>query len=237
MFEDATFESTGRIPTRSGRWMVATLLLNSSVLVVLILVPLFYPEALPHEALSILLTAPPPPPQAMPQQPEKKVQTFHGAPQMDAGTLIAPRRIPEGIARFQGTEETPGGGTFGIEGLPGALPSAGDVFRGQRSVQVAPAKQGPVRVSSLVEAGLLVHKILPVYPPIAVAARMEGAVVLQATISKSGTIENLRVVSGPAMLQQAAMDAVKQWRYRPFLLNGEPVEVETTVNVIFAMSH
>jgi protein TonB len=60
-------------------------------------------------------------------------------------------------------------------------------------------------------------------------------VVLQATISKNGTIENLRVIGGPAMLQQAAMDAVRQWRYKPYLLNNEPVEVETTVNVIFSL--
>jgi protein TonB len=83
--------------------------------------------------------------------------------------------------------------------------------------------------------GLLVLKTLPLYPPIARASRTEGTVVLAATISKTGTIENLRVVSGSAMLQQAALDAVKTWRYRPYLLNGEPVEVETTVNVNFRL--
>jgi protein TonB len=82
---------------------------------------------------------------------------------------------------------------------------------------------------------MLLQKTVPIYPPIAKAARVQGTVVLQATISKTGTIENLQVVSGPAMLQQAAMDAVKQWRYRPYLLNNEPVEVDTTVNVIFTL--
>lgn len=83
--------------------------------------------------------------------------------------------------------------------------------------------------------GILLAKSPPAYPAIAKAAGVQGTVVLQATISKSGTIENLRVVSGPLMLQQAAMDAVKTWRYRSYLLNNEPVEVETTVNVVFAM--
>jgi len=83
--------------------------------------------------------------------------------------------------------------------------------------------------------GMLLQKTQPVYPPIAKAARVSGTVVLQATISKTGTIENLRIINGPAMLQQAAMDAVKSWRYRPYLLNNEPVEVETTVNVIFTL--
>jgi len=82
---------------------------------------------------------------------------------------------------------------------------------------------------------MLLQKTVPLYPPIAKAARVSGTVVLQATISKTGTIENLRVISGPAMLQQAAMDAVKSWRYRPYLLNGDPVEVETTVNVVFTL--
>ena len=90
-------------------------------------------------------------------------------------------------------------------------------------------------LSAGVAVGMLLQKTQPVYPPIAKAARVSGTVVLQATISKTGTIENLRVISGPAMLQQAALDAVKTWRYRPYLLNNEPVEVETTVNVIFKL--
>jgi protein TonB len=73
----------------------------------------------------------------------------------------------------------------------------------------------------------------PTYPPIARAARISGTVVLQATISKTGTIENLRVVSGPPMLTQSALESVRAWRYKPYLLNGEPVEVETTINVVF----
>ena len=82
---------------------------------------------------------------------------------------------------------------------------------------------------------MLIQKTMPVYPPIAKAARVQGTVVLQATISKQGTIQDLKVISGPAMLQEAALDAVRQWRYKPYLLNNEPVEVETTVNVIFTL--
>jgi protein TonB len=82
---------------------------------------------------------------------------------------------------------------------------------------------------------MLIEHTPPVYPPIAKAARVSGTVVLQALIGKDGGIESLHVVSGPAMLQQAALDAVKSWVYRPYLLNGKPVEVETTVNVIFTL--
>ncbi len=81
----------------------------------------------------------------------------------------------------------------------------------------------------------MIYKTIPQYPVIAKTVGVQGTVVLQATISKSGTIENLQVISGPQMLQQAAIDAVKTWRYRPYLLNDQPIEVETTVNVIFKL--
>jgi protein TonB len=92
-----------------------------------------------------------------------------------------------------------------------------------------------INISAGVAIGMLLQKTPPIYPPIAKAARVSGTVVLQAKISKSGQIEDLHVVTGPAMLQQAAIDAVKTWRYRPYLLNNDPVEVETTVNVIFTL--
>jgi protein TonB len=90
-------------------------------------------------------------------------------------------------------------------------------------------------VSSGVMQGMLIYKAIPTYPAVAQAIHASGTVVLQATISRTGTIENLRVVSGPALLRQAALDAVKQWRYRPYMLNGQPVEVETAVNVEFTL--
>jgi protein TonB len=92
-----------------------------------------------------------------------------------------------------------------------------------------------LRLSGPVEEGRLILKTTPVYPAIAKAAGISGTVTLTAIISKTGTIENLRVTGGPAMLQQAARDAVQTWRYRPYLLDGQPVEVETTVSVIFTL--
>jgi protein TonB len=83
--------------------------------------------------------------------------------------------------------------------------------------------------------GDLVHKVLPTYPPLARAARIQGQVLLQAMISKQGTIENLRVLAGHPMLVPAAIEAVRQWRYRPYILNNEPVEVETQITVNFGL--
>jgi protein TonB len=234
MFEDSTFESTGRIHTRSRSWMIATCAFNGFILLALILIPLIYPEALPRMAMAFLMEVPPPPaPQPQPVRVEHAnlVRT-----QMPGGVITAPRVIPRDpyiaskpealpnidVATMDPDEDKPAGG--------------GPLFNGpsQRPV-VSASVSGPVRVSGLVVERLLIRQTLPVYPAIAKASRTQGTVVLQATISRNGTIENLHVASGPAMLQQAAMDAVKTWLYRPYLLSGEPVEVETTVNVVFKL--
>jgi protein TonB len=236
MFEDSTFESTGRIRTRSRGWMMAAFAFNVSILLALILIPLIYPEALPRQMMSMLLEAPPPPPAPQPTPTQTPRQTFHGAPEMDRGQLTAPRMIPNAIAQYREPEAAAPGGVPDMDSGSDEGASARDAFRGQRPAAITPAApSGPIRVPSTIVAGLLLNKTIPHYPPIAVAAHIEGTVILQATISISGTIENLRVVSGPAMLQQAALDAVSNWRYRPYLLSGKPVEVETTVNVIFTL--
>jgi protein TonB len=151
--------------------------------------------------------------------------------------LQAPSKIPHDIKQIKESSAPPAmAGVSGMEGMGGG--SAGGVMGGilggigtGPAVKAAPPKK--LSISSGVMAGNLLDKTVPQYPAIAKAARIQGTVVLQATISKSGSIENLRVVSGPPMLQQAALDAVRSWRYKPYLLNGDPVEVETTVNVVF----
>ncbi|HEY1987173.1 MAG TPA: TonB family protein [Terracidiphilus sp.] len=237
MFEDSTFESTGRIRTRSRGWMIAAFFFNGSILLALILIPLIYPEALPRQMMNILLEAPPPPPPPPRPVPQAAPQTSRNHSEIENGHIFAPPRIPTTIALLTKLEPAPSATIPGLDpsqaesGIPGSL------FPGQTIRPVVRGEpKGPVHLSSGVVSGLLLKKTPPVYPPIAVASRTEGVVVLQATISTSGTIENLHVISGPAMLHQAALDAVSNWRYRPFLLNGAPVEVETTVNVIFTMN-
>jgi protein TonB len=153
--------------------------------------------------------------------------------------LTAPTRIPHDIKMVSEKEAPPqqGFGVAGMEGLGGSSGGViGSVFGSGTNVPKVKAEAPKkVNISGGVATGMLLQKTVPIYPPIAKAARVQGTVVLQATISKAGTIENLRVISGNAMLQSAAMDAVRSWRYRPYLLNGEPVEVETTVNVVFTL--
>jgi protein TonB len=232
MFEDSTFESTGRIHTRSRGWMVATFIFNSAVLLALALFPLMYPEALPRMVNSSLMTAPPQQEQPQPQHLMPRV--VHTSDMM--GTqLRAPRVIPPSV--YMPTAPEPSN-SISAATMPMGSPLGSDlgVFRGhENGPSVRPETQKTARVSQGVMDGFLINKVVPEYPAIARAMGVEGTVVLQASISKSGMIENLRVVSGPALLRQAAIDAVSGWRYRPYLLNGEPVEVETTVNVQFTM--
>jgi protein TonB len=159
-------------------------------------------------------------------------------PTIVSNPMLAPTKIPKEI-KMVTEKEAPPQASFGVAGMEGSGSGApggviGSVFGNatpQPVVKQAPPKKVPI--SSGVAQGLLISQVKPIYPPIAKAARQSGTVVLQATISKTGTIENLKVVSGNAMLQSAALDAVRQWRYRPNMLNGEPVEVDTTVNVVF----
>jgi periplasmic protein TonB len=237
MFEDSTFESTGRIRTRSRGWMLAAFLFNGSILVALVLIPLIYPEALPSHMLSILLEAPPPPPQQPPAVKPIPVHATRERTEMPNGQIMAPPIIPPYI-RMIPTAEPPVSVNLAASNLGQGSPEVNaSIFQGHSQAPIVhQAITGPVHVPSTLVAGLLIYKTIPVYPPIAKATRREGVVVLQATISKAGSIENLRVVSGEPMLRDAALDAVRNWRYKPYLLNGQPVEVETTVNVIFRLA-
>jgi protein TonB len=234
MFEDSTFESTGRIRTRSRGWMVAAFAFNGSILLTLILIPLIYPEALPSLGVPILMEAPPPPMERPKPKPlDRNVTVVRTT--MDPNQFTAPTQFPRIISIPDKPETFARVDTDGWS-TPSGVPGGDNLFHRQDAPTVVVEKpKGPVRAPSVMMEGLLIRKVVPIYPAIARAARVEGTVVLQATISKNGTIENLRVISGSAMLQQAALDAVAQWRYRPYLLNGNPVEVETTVNVVFTL--
>jgi protein TonB len=145
--------------------------------------------------------------------------------------LNAPKRIPTDVTKRDDSAPP----SEGISGLEGSNSSIGTVFGSARSKQkIAPAKM--VSISAGVAGGLLVQKTAPLYPQIAKLARVSGTVVLKATITTSGNLSNLQVVSGPDMLQRAALDAVKSWRYRPYTVNNVPTDVETTVNVIFSLN-
>jgi protein TonB len=235
MFEDSTFESLGIIHTRTSGWMMATLALNGTVLLALVLLPLLFPQMLPSLVRSIPMAAPPPPVEPVPVETAPASSTF-SAPQ-DNAPVIDMRRVIPTFPINPGIPSDPAPINLGSSDLSGNSTAASSNPFG-RNTTAPIVKQGshaPAAVSGGVMNGRLIFDPKPLYPPIARATRTAGTVVLEAVISKTGSIENLRVVSGPRMLQQAALDAVRQWRYRPYMLDGQPVEVETTVNVLFTL--
>ncbi len=158
-----------------------------------------------------------------------------------ANELTAPTKIPKVIKMTKDEPEPapPAAGISGMEGMAGGsgagIPGGIGIGTGPAPTVVKAAPPKKIAVSSGVMAGNLITKTQPTYPAIAKAARIQGSVILAATISKTGTIENLRVVSGPPMLAPAALDAVRSWRYKPYVLNGEPTEVDTQVTVNFTL--
>jgi protein TonB len=243
MFEDSLLESGGRLKTRRGRTTTFAIFLEIALIGVMVLLPLIFTEALPKQQFMTFLVAPPPPPPppppaAAPVKIVKQIQT-----DIVNGALRTPTKIPQKIQMIKEDEAPPAMAATGVVGgVPGGIPGGqmGGVIGGIiSSTPVAVPKVATpqrVRVSQGVSAGLLVRKVSPNYPPLARQARIQGQVVLRAVISKDGSITGLTLVSGHPMLAPAAIEAVKQWKYKPYLLNGEPVEVDTEVQVNFTLA-
>lgn len=238
MFETSLFESEGRIKVKNGRGIAIAATVQVIALSALLLVPLFSPARLPQRALLMTLTAPPPPPMPTLKPPPPLTQTTTSALQTITQSLIAPNTIPHSRAVINSEPAfdapVPNGtaiatgidvGTF-LNKFGGGISS---------TIRPASAPRGPIRISSGVMQGQLDAPILPVYPAIARATHMQGTVIVAAIVSRTGAIEKLQVISGPMMLRQAALDAIRRAHYRPFKLNGEPVEVDTTISVVFAL--
>jgi len=243
MFEDSLIESGNRFKTKRLSTTIMSFVLQVGLIGVLILIPLIYTDALPKTQLMTFLVAPPPPPPPLPPPAAAVVKVVKMQSELVNNQLRTPTRIPDKIQMIKEEEAPPDLGAGGVPGgVPGGIPggSAGGVIGGIiSSTPVAVPKVATpqrVRVSSGVSTGLLIKKVTPNYPQLAKQARIQGTVVLQAEISKEGTIQNLQLISGHPMLAPAAIEAVRQWRYKPYLLNGEPVAVETQVVVNFSLS-
>ena len=239
MFEDSLLESGNKLKTKQGTTAAISFAVQMVMVGFLVLIPLIFTEALPKTQLMTFLSAPPPPPPPPPPAAAVvkvvKIQT-----EMIDNQLRTPTKIPEKVQMIKEEDQPPTSmGVMG--GVPGGVPGGqmGGVIGGIISSTAAvPRVATPqrVRVSGGVIAGQILQKTTPNYPPLARSARIQGNVVLAAVISKTGAVERLSVISGHPMLVPSALDAVKQWRYKPYLLNNEPVEVDTQVTVIFSLS-
>jgi len=206
-----------------------------------VLLPLPYTEALPWRQLTAIVNAPVPPPAQSPPAPNR-LRPEQPRPMLGDGMLHAPSSVPPRVVMVH-DEAT----SSSDSGAPDWACVPGGIGTGVpnsvlntivQSVPAIPKVAAPskVRVSSGVAQGLLIHQVKPAYPPIAAQARIQGTVVLQAVIAQDGTVQDLRVLSGHPLLVVAAVDAVKLWRYKPYLLNDQPVEVDTQINVNFTLA-
>jgi len=240
MFEDSLLESSRRLARRNPWTTAFSFAVQMLLAGLLVMLPLIYTEALPKQQLMGFLEAPTPPPAPAPTQPLKASAT-RPVSELDNGVLRPPAEIPKRIAMEKeedassiGTAEVPGSVPGGLpNGVPNSMISV--IVRDLPPALPKIAAQ-KVRVSSGVAEGLLIHQVTPQYPSLARQARIQGTVILQAVIGKDGTVQKVRVLSGHPMLVQAAIDAVRQWRYKPYYLNGEAVEVDTQINVNFTLA-
>jgi len=241
MFDEMVVSSPNPKKTNKPWTVILSMLFQTAFLAVLILIPLIYTEALPKTMMATLLVAPPPPP---PPPPPPIAQIVHVKPQvhlMDAGKLVTPKVIPKDIKIIK--EDAPdmsAGMTGGVVGGVAGGQMGGVIGGVIGGVGAAPPPPKPtqtrIRQGGNVTAAKLMNKVQPQYPPLARQTRISGTVRLHAIIGKNGQVEQLEVMSGHPLLVQAALDAVRQWKYQPTQLNGEPVEVDTTIDVIFSLN-
>jgi periplasmic protein TonB len=240
MFADSLLDSA--LISRSHRGWTTLISFSMQALLVaaLLMLPLLYTEGLPSLHLMRPEVIGPPPSQGR----APRIEPSHGRnfvlKSASGLVLTPPQQIPKGVVPETDVSVGPPpelateGGPSGPSGsgVPtGVLNSTGDA----NVIAMPPRPVHHPPISHWME-GNLVHRVQPEYPPLAVQTRTQGQVVLHAIISREGAIEKLQVVSGHPLLVRAALEAVRQWRYRPYVLNGEPVEVETQVTVNFVLS-
>jgi periplasmic protein TonB len=255
MFEQLVESTTCSSPGERPLSFMLAVMLHITVLGILILVTPLFPEALPGALRSLpALVAPPPPPGLSRPLKRSSVQVFRGT--VNSKHLTAPSWMPSGIRNVvepiqlgSDTEDIPTWNVpFGSEGgirngfwggIRGGDPRESPYLPPLPPPETRPAAPPIIQrlaVGGEIQMARLIHQTMPLYPPLARQARIQGIVILSAVIAPNGSVEDLRVISGHPLLVPAALDAVRSWRYRPTLLNGQPASVETTITVNFLLN-
>ena len=242
MFEHSFVEISSEMKKRKRWTALVSYAVELMAVGILLSFPLLHSEALPLDERPIFH----PPTHYVPDH----VQIVETSPtrrptqrqQVMVNPYLAPQSIPKGI--HPGPDPMPPGPV--VEGplIPGSIPGGGDEHGTRTGLESVLRPMAPMPIhrpslavrSSQSQESLLIRQIKPMYPPLALQTRVQGPVVLQATIARNGSIEQLHVVSGHPLLVRAAVEAVQQWRYRPYFLNGEAVEVETQITVNFTLN-
>ncbi len=240
MFEGSLVESRGLVVSRARKWTtLGSLTVQCAAVGVVLLIPLLRPAALPFVSAAPLAV----PFRVKPPAPVRVTTTAEAASPGAISMPAAAGPVTETQGpRFVFTQVDPAEGpapaidpNLRMGGGGNLISLLGPVGTGTTVMPVRARDVGPVKVSRGVLNGMLLEPIRPVYPAIAKAAGVQGTVVLEAVISKTGRIESLHVVSGHPMLRSAALEAVQAARYRPYKLNDEAVDVQTTITVVFQL--
>jgi periplasmic protein TonB len=243
---DSDPESLGRAQLLRRKALTISLVLEVGMIAGMLLWPLITPGVLPRQYNFV-----PVPPYHGGVDASAKHSPRPPRPQTDGSkyppicVMCAPPAIPPHVQNFDGSEPPnfdgdPAAGTHGDPGLPGTGPGLPGGFETGSRLPVTrppepPHESGPIRKGEGVMQAMLIHRVQPEYPAIARAAHISGTVQLRAIIGKDGIVRELEVISGNPLLAQSAKAAVREWRYRPTLLNREPVEVETYITVNFIL--
>jgi protein TonB len=223
---------TVRVGSRSRYTVPLSLAAHAAAVLAIAGATILGPVVLPGLASSAVeyyvVTIPPPPPPPAPRPPNSTPPTAPANPN------AAPAEAPEGIAP---EPDVPFDSVPATDLGSGILPGVADIDTvvGEPPPPARPVVQEPVRPGGHVRPPTKVHDVAPLYPSIALAARVQGPVLLEAIIDTEGRVQSVRVLRSPPMLDAAAVDAVRQWRYTPTLLNGTPVPVIMTVTVMFQL--
>lgn len=240
LFEDLIESDVVTHKTKQGTILPLSVAIHGVLIAAVLIVPLLTSEELPEPTAAVRAffveapSAPPPPPP--PPPPAPKAPTAPKTPPkpvVEQPNFTAPIEVPEEITPEEGLDlGVEGGVAGGVEGgVPGGV--VGGVVGG---LPDAPPPQQAVRVGGQIKEPKKLKNINPVYPDIAKQARVQGVVILECTISPQGKVTDVKLLRGIPLLDQAAIDAVKQWVYTPTLLNGVPVPVIMTVTVNFRLN-
>ncbi len=244
MFNELVECTVNRTGTYKSWTVGVAALFQAGIVFVFVLIPLLFTEVLPKSTLRGFLLQPPPPaapppPMAPHNTPTNIDRILHG------GQVTTPSAIPRTVSIIREEDLPPDVMQGTLTGVPNGVPNGepngvpngipNGIGTGNPPPPPPPAVQHRIRVGGNVQAAKMIHQVQPSYPQIAKTAHVQGTVVLHAVIAKDGSVQELTYLSGPPLLMPAAMEAVRQWKYQPTLLNGEPVEVDTTISVIFTM--
>jgi protein TonB len=245
LFAEAMLENSPTKPPRRVGDFVFSATVQLLLLAVLLLLPLYFSEAIDIRQLNKTLLAAPPPAPAPPPPPASAPSVAPKRRALSAeGKLVTPRVIPNQVARLS---EELGGNDLGDtivsgEGVPGGVPGGqpGGVIGGVLSSVVPPAPidsapKGPIRIGKGYKAPRVIFGPDPVYPLLARQARVSGAVVIDAVIDTQGNVVEMRAVSGNPLLVMAAMQALRQWKYEPTIIGGQAFPVRLLVTITFAL--